>query len=80
QAWKSKKVKLEAELQEEYRQSTLTPFQPPQNYRCYYIHERTDILLIDELIDQAKITKHYSIDTEDDTLTHKPATLQVEYI
>ncbi|CAF4965552.1 unnamed protein product, partial [Rotaria magnacalcarata] len=52
----------------------------PQNYRCYYIHERTDILLIDELIDQAKITKHYSMDTEDDALTHKPATLQVEYI
>ncbi|CAM4850358.1 unnamed protein product [Rotaria magnacalcarata] len=80
QAWKPKKVKLEAELQEEYRQGTLTPFQQPQNYRCYYIHERTDILLIDELIDQAKITKHYSMDTEDDALTHKPATLQVEYI
>ncbi|CAF5043108.1 unnamed protein product, partial [Rotaria magnacalcarata] len=61
QAWKPKKVKLEAELQEEYRQGTLTPFQQPQNYR-------------------SKITKHYSTDTEDDALTHKPATLQVEYI
>ncbi|CAF4200138.1 unnamed protein product, partial [Rotaria sordida] len=58
----------------------LTPFQQPQNYLCYFIHEQTDILIIDELIDQAKLTKHFSIDTEDDALTHKPATLQIEFI
>ncbi|CAF5062854.1 unnamed protein product, partial [Rotaria socialis] len=52
QAWKSKKVKLEDELQEACRQGTLIPFQQPKNYQCYYIHERTDMLIIDELIDQ----------------------------
>ncbi|CAF1564410.1 unnamed protein product, partial [Rotaria sp. Silwood1] len=47
---------------------------------CYFIHKQTDISIIDELIDEAKSTKHFSIDTENDALTHKPATLQVEFI
>ncbi|CAF3842689.1 unnamed protein product [Rotaria sp. Silwood1] len=80
QLWKPHKVKQEQDLQEECRTGKLTPFQQPKNYLCYFIHEQTDILKIDELIDQAKLTNHFSIDTEDDALTHKPATLQVEFI
>ncbi|CAF1243897.1 unnamed protein product [Rotaria sordida] len=62
------------------RRNQLWKPQMPQNYLCYFIHEQTDILKIDELIDQAKLTNHFSIDTEDDALTHKPATLQIEFI
>ncbi|CAF0946218.1 unnamed protein product [Rotaria sordida] len=80
QLWKPQKVKKEQDLQEECRTGKLTPFQQPKNYLCYFMHEQTDILKIDELIDQAKLTKHFSIDTENDALTHKPATLQVEFI
>ncbi|CAF3957574.1 unnamed protein product [Rotaria sp. Silwood1] len=80
QLWKPKKVKQEHDLQEECRTGKLTPFQQPENYKCYFIHKQTDISIIDELIDEAKSTKHFSIDTENDALTHKPATLQVEFI
>ncbi|CAF1555274.1 unnamed protein product [Rotaria sordida] len=49
QLWKSQKVKQEQDLQEECRTGKLTPFQQPQNYLCYFIHEQTDIFKMDEL-------------------------------
>ena len=79
-AQKPKKVKLEKELEEECRQHRLQPFQYRTDYKLYFIHKRTDVTTIDELIDQAQSTKHYSMDTENDALTHKPATLKIECI
>ncbi|CAF3398558.1 unnamed protein product [Rotaria sp. Silwood2] len=80
QSWKLKKLKQELDLQRECRNGKLTLFQQPENYLCYFIHERTDIFILDKLIDQVKLTNHFSMDTEDDALSHKPATLQVEFI
>ncbi|CAF3126947.1 unnamed protein product [Rotaria sp. Silwood2] len=80
QSWTPTKVKKEQELQDECRTGQLNPFQQPENYSCHFIHEKTDIVAIDQLIEQAKSTTHFSMDTENDALTHKPATLQVEFI
>ena len=51
-----------------------------ENYSRYFIHSRTDIFIMDKLIDEAKLTYHYSMDTEGDPITHGPATIQVEFI
>jgi hypothetical protein len=73
-------VKKEEMLRNLCEQGILTPFKQPKNYSCYFIHLKTDIFTLDKLIDQAKLTYHYSIDTEGDALTHKPSTIQVEFI
>ena len=78
--WKPKKVEKEKTLQHLCKQGILTPFKQPENYLCHFIHSRTDIFTMDKLIDEAKLTYHYSMDTEGDALTHKPATIQVEFI
>ncbi|CAF3911650.1 unnamed protein product [Rotaria sp. Silwood2] len=35
---------------------------------------------MNKLINEAILTNYFSMDTEDDVLSHKPATLQVEFI
>jgi hypothetical protein len=42
--------------------------------------KETDIFTIDALISKEKLTNHFPKDTEDDPLSQKPATLQVEFI
>ncbi|CAF4992439.1 unnamed protein product [Rotaria sp. Silwood1] len=52
-------------------------------YRMNPTYKVGDIVLIktfNKLISQAKLTNHFSIDTEDDALSHKPAAFQVEFI
>jgi hypothetical protein len=78
--WTPKKVKKEETLRNLCKQGILTPFKQPENYSRYFIHSRTDIFIMDKLIDEAKLTYHYSMDTEGDALTHGPATIQVEFI
>ncbi len=79
-SWKPKKVEEEAILRRLCETGKLKPFEQPQNYDYYFIHERTDIQLVDYLIDQAKTTNNFSMDTEDDPFSHRAATLQVEFI
>jgi len=78
--WKPKQAAKEEQLQNLCKQGILTPFQQPQNYSCYFINSKTDIFMADKLIDEAKLTHHFSVDTENDVLTHRPATIQVEFI
>ncbi|CAF4994721.1 unnamed protein product, partial [Rotaria sp. Silwood1] len=80
QLWAPKKVKQEHALQQECYNGKLKLFQQPENYSCYFINEQIDIFILDKLISQAKLTNHFSIDTEDDALSHKPAAFQVEFI
>ena len=79
-SWKPKKVKEEEESKRKCREGKLTPFQQPENYSNYFINRQTTIFILDELIDQAKLTNYFSMDTEGDALTKKPATIQVEFI
>lgn len=79
--WRTaKKIQKEEELEELCRQGKLQTFKPPENYSLFFINRTTDIFIIDNLIDQAKITNHYSIDTENDPITQRPATIQAEFI
>jgi len=78
--WTPKKVIKEEKLRSLCKQGILTPFKQPENYSCYFIHSKTDIFIMDKLIDEAKLTYHYSMDTEGDALTNRPATIQVEFI
>lgn len=80
QKWKPKKFDGEKKLQKLCKEGRLIPFQQPENYSCYFIHEKTEIQLVDDLIDQGRLTIHYSIDTEGDPFLHRPAILQVEFI
>jgi hypothetical protein len=50
--WRSIRKEIEQELQELCRQGKLTPFRQPENYLCYFIHEETDIFIMNELIDE----------------------------
>ena len=78
--WKPKKLEVEAKLAKLCEEDQLQPFKQPEDYQLHFIHEQIDIQIIDYLIDEAKLTNHYSMDMEDDPLTHEPATLQVEFI
>ena len=79
-SWKPKKVEEEEESKRKCREGKLTPFQQPENYSNYFINRQTTIFILDELIDQAKLTNYFSMDTEGDALTKQPATIQVEFI
>ncbi|CAF1688918.1 unnamed protein product, partial [Adineta ricciae] len=78
--WKPKKAKQERQLQELCRQGKLKPFEQPKDYRCYFIHEQTSMFTMDQLIDEAKQTIHYTLDTEGDPVKHLPGTIQIEFI
>nr|ABL86706.1 putative envelope protein [Adineta vaga] len=79
--WNPKKAKKERELQELCRQEKLKPFEQPKHYSRYYIHEKTDMETMDKLIDEAKLTFNYTLDTEGDAYNRiSAATIQVEFI
>jgi len=78
--WKPKKLEVEAKLAKLCEEGQLQPFKQPEDYQLHFIHEQIDIQIIDYLFDEAKLTDHYSMDTEDDPFTHELATLQVEFI
>ena len=78
--WRPKQVALEEKLQRQCDQGKLIPFRQPAEYTCIYIHRNTSIDIIDTLIDEAKATIHYTIDTEDDIGNHQGALIQIEFI
>ncbi|CAF4625500.1 unnamed protein product, partial [Didymodactylos carnosus] len=67
-----KKVKLEQQLAQQCDQGELTPFRQPVGFACHFIHRNTNIHTINKLIDAAQTTTHFTIDTENDILTHAP--------
>ena len=79
-SWKPKKVDEEEESKQKCREGKSIPFQQPENYSNYFINRQTTIFILDELIDQAKLTNYFSMDTEGDALTKQSATIQVAFI
>ena len=61
------------------------PFQRPSGYHFIYIHKQTPITTLNELIRLARMTQHYSIDTQRHTdpcpwmSTNIPALVQIEF-
>ena len=80
QSWKPKKVIIEESLQRAYKRGELSLFEQPEELCCYHIHKKTDLVLLDKLIHEANTVNHFTMDTENDSLTHRPATLQIEFI
>ena len=60
--------------------STLPTFSPLNPYHVYHMHRLTLTNLLHDLIRLARTTSKFSIDTEKDFYTHKPALIQIELI
>ncbi|CAF1350819.1 unnamed protein product [Rotaria sordida] len=60
--------------------SVLPIFNPLNDYRIYHINQLTSSILLHNLIEQAKKTIQFTIDTEDDYYTHRPSLIQIEFI
>ena len=60
--------------------SALPPFTPENEYDLYHINQGTSSLLLQDLIEMARKTTQYSIDTENDYHSHRPALIQIEYV
>ena len=69
------------ERNEELR-NRYSPYRPASNIRVVHLHHRTDLHTIEQLIEQAKATKRYTIDTESTTSRHgnRGALVQIELI
>ena len=60
--------------------SALPSFTPLNSYELYHINRSTSSLLLHDLIEMARKTMRYSIDTESDYRTHRPALIQIEFV
>ncbi|CAF1177328.1 unnamed protein product [Didymodactylos carnosus] len=60
------------------------PFQQPSSHHCHHIHHRTSIETLDELIDRAHQTTHYTIDTENQLRPppqpSQPVLIQIQFV
>ncbi|CAF0974507.1 unnamed protein product, partial [Didymodactylos carnosus] len=61
QKYKPKKVIENDNYKQLCRTGECIPFQQPSSYHCYYIHHRTSMELLDELIDRTHQTTHYLV-------------------
>ncbi len=55
-------------------------FSPLFDCQIYLINQTTPSMLIQDLIQLAKQTTQFTIDTECDYITHKPALIQIEFL
>ena len=78
--WRPKKVKLEQQLKKEYAEGELKQFQQPTNFTYHYLNRNTTIDTVDYLIEEMRTSSHFTIDTEDNPLTHRPSIIQIEII
>ncbi|CAF4670448.1 unnamed protein product, partial [Rotaria sp. Silwood2] len=60
--------------------SVLQVFNPLNDYHIHHINQSTSPILLHDLIEQARKTTTFTIDTEDDYYTHQPALIQIEFI
>ncbi|CAF1371059.1 unnamed protein product [Rotaria sordida] len=60
--------------------SILPIFNPLNDYHIYHINQLTSSILLHDLIERARKTTRFTIDTEDDYYTHRPALIQIEFI
>ncbi|CAF1279156.1 unnamed protein product [Rotaria sordida] len=55
-------------------------FNPLNDYHIYHINQSTSSILLHNLIEQSRKTTRFTIDTEDDYYTRRPALIQIEFI
>ncbi|CAF1529444.1 unnamed protein product [Adineta ricciae] len=60
--------------------SVLSPFVPLNDWQAYRINRTTAPSLLHDLIQLARRTTRYTIDTEHDYYTHEAALIQIEFI
>jgi len=60
--------------------SVLPPFHPVNDYDVYLINHSTSTILMQTLIELARQTTTFTIDTEQDYYSHQPALIQIEMI
>ena len=60
--------------------SVLPTFTPLNDYQIYHINRATSPMLLSKLIELARKTTRFTIDTEQDYYTHEPALIQIEFI
>ena len=60
--------------------SILPPFVPLNHWQAYRINRTTAPSLLHDLIELARSTTRYTIDTEHDYYTHEAALIQIEFI
>jgi hypothetical protein len=61
--------------------SVLSTFTPLNNdYQIYHINRTTSTVLVQDLIQLARKTTRFTMDTEIDYYTHEPALIQIEFI
>ena len=76
QQWKRNQDKRERNQQ----LSRLPTFTSDQPYKVIFINYMTAYFVILRLIERARKTKYFSIDTETDDITRKPALIQIEFV
>lgn len=70
-------------LKKQLRESRLAhkaPFTPLNDYEIYLINRHTDTFVLFELINLVQRTRFFTIDTESDIFSNRPALIQVELI
>ena len=60
--------------------SCLPPFTPVHDYEVFFVNRSSNTNLLHYLIQLAQNTKFFSVDTEGDKYTNKPALIQLEFI
>ena len=60
--------------------SVLPTFTPVNDYQVHHINRSTSPMLLHELIEIARKTTNFTIDTEHDCYTHQAALIQIEFI
>jgi hypothetical protein len=60
--------------------SVLPTFTPVNQYQIHHINRATSPTLLQDLIELARATTMFTIDTEHDYYTHQPALIQIEFI
>ena len=78
--WRPKKVKLEQQLKQECATGELQPFRQPTNFTYHYLNRNTTTETVDSLIEKIRESTHFSVDTEDNPLSHEPSITQIEII
>jgi hypothetical protein len=60
--------------------SNLQTFTPLNDYQIYHINRATSTMLLPHLIESARKTTKFTVDTEHDYYTRQPALIQIEFI
>jgi hypothetical protein len=71
---------LKGRTKSNYELSTLPMFTLPHHYDVYYINWATPTSLLHDLIQYARQIKEFTVDTENQNYSNRPALIQIEMI